>query len=185
MTAQREEDALSQLPGDLMMWVLIVSELLVFGAGLAAFLSVRITDPAGFAAAQDHLDRAAGGINTAVLITSGLCAALAARLSTAGNRVEARLWLGAAAGLGGVFLWVKAIEYIDKASAGIGTETHPFFTFYYLLTGFHAAHVVAGIIILALAAWRDSPRNIETGTAFWHMVDLVWVLLFPVIYLLR
>ncbi len=185
MKQTHDDGLLAELPGDLMMWVLIVSELLVFGAGLAAFLAVRISDPAGFAEAQDHLDRAAGGLNTVVLVTSGLCAALASRGCTNGKRKPVRLWLAAAAALGGVFLWVKAIEYGDKLAAGIGTETHPFFTFYYLLTGFHAAHVVAGMVILGLIAWYDSPRNLETGTAFWHMVDLIWVLLFPVIYLLR
>ena len=185
MTGAARPSRLAELPGDLMMWVLIVSELLVFGAGLAAFLAVRIGDPVGFAAAQDQLDRAAGGLNTAVLVTSGLCAALAVRLRALERRASARWWLAGAALLGLVFLWVKAIEYGDKIEAGIGTETHLFFTFYFLLTGFHAAHVVAGIVILILIAWRDSLGNLETGTAFWHMVDLVWVLLFPAIYLLR
>ncbi len=182
---REEEGILAELPGDLMMWVLIISELLVFGAGFAGFLAVRIGDPIGFAEAQDHLDRAAGGLNTAVLVTSGLCAALASRSRTQGRRKPARLWLAGAAALGLVFLWVKAIEYGDKLDGGIGTETHAFFTFYYLLTGFHAAHVIAGIVILGLIARYDSLRNLETGTAFWHMVDLIWVLLFPVIYLLR
>ncbi|MGB2893678.1 MAG: cytochrome c oxidase subunit 3 family protein, partial [Albidovulum sp.] len=68
---------------------------------------------------------------------------------------------------------------------GIGVETHPFFTFYYLITGFHAAHVAAGIVVLLLVAARARPREVEAGVAFWHMVDLVWVLVFPVIYLLR
>ncbi|MDT8346027.1 MAG: cytochrome c oxidase subunit 3 [Thermohalobaculum sp.] len=173
------------LPGDLMIWVLIVSELLVFGAALAAFLAVRASDAPGFAAAQDHLDRTAGALNTIVLLTSGLFAALALRAREAGRRGRARLGLGAAGLLGLVFLWVKGLEYAAKAAEGIGTETHPFFTFYYLVTGFHAAHVAAGIVILGLVAWRDSVANIETATAFWHMVDLVWVLIFPVIYLLR
>lgn len=185
MTTQVARDPLAGLPGDLMMWVLIVSELLVFGAGLAAFLGARILDPEGFAAAQDHLDRAAGGVNTIVLLTSGLFAALAVRAREQARRRDARRWLAVTAAFGVLFLAVKAVEYADKIAAGIGTETHAFFTFYYLLTGFHAAHVVAGISILGLVAWRDSPENIENGVAFWHMVDLVWVLLFPVIYLLR
>lgn len=185
MSGSEEENPLAALPGDLMMWILIVSELLVFGAGLAAFLAIRIGDPSGFAEAQDHLDRIAGGVNTAVLVTSGLFAALANRDGACGNRRSSRIWLAASAGLGLVFLWVKALEYSDKASAGIGMETHAFFTFYYLLTGFHAAHVIAGIVILGLVARYHTPRNLESGTAFWHMVDLVWVLLFPVIYLLR
>ncbi|WP_101068467.1 cytochrome c oxidase subunit 3 [Roseovarius salinarum] len=174
-----------ELPGDLMIWVLIVSELLVFGAGLAAFLAVRITDPAGFAAAQDALYRTGAGVNTMVLVTSGALAAWALRLCEAGRRMRARAALAAAAALGVVFMVVKVREYAGKAAEGIAWDTHPFFTFYYLLTGFHAAHVVAGVIVLLLVAWKDAVPNIEAGTAFWHMVDLVWVLLFPVIYLLR
>lgn len=173
------------LPGDLMIWVLIVSELLVFGAGLAAFLAVRLTDPAGFAAAQDHLHRSAAGINTIVLVTSGWLAALGAQATEAGHIPRARACLAAAAALGLVFLAVKWAEYADKAAQGIGIETHPFFTFYYLITGFHAAHVAAGVVVLALVAVRAQPREVEAGAAFWHMVDLVWILVFPVIYLLR
>ena len=175
---------LEALPGDLMIWVLIVSELLVFGAGLVAYAAVRATDPQGFAAAQESLHGTLGAINTAVLVTSGWLMALAVRFRAAGARGSARLAIGGAALLGAVFLGVKAVEYGHMITAGIGTETHAFFTFYYLLTGFHAAHVVAGIAILGLVGWRDSPENLETGAAFWHMVDLVWVLLFPVIYLL-
>ncbi|MDI3337622.1 cytochrome c oxidase subunit 3 [Defluviimonas aestuarii] len=174
-----------ELPGDLMIWVLIVSELLVFGAGLAAFLAVRLTDPVGFAEAQDHLHRTGAGINTIVLVTSGWLAALGAQATETGRIGRARACLAAAAALGLVFLAVKWVEYVDKAAQGIGVETHPFFTFYYLITGFHAAHVAAGVIVLALVAARAHPREVEAGAAFWHMVDLVWILVFPVIYLLR
>ncbi|SLN37792.1 Cytochrome c oxidase subunit 3 [Roseovarius gaetbuli] len=173
------------LPGDLMIWVLIVSELLVFGAGLAAFLAVRASDPAGFGAAQDALYRTGAGVNTVVLVTSGALAAWALRLREDAQRGPARLALVAAALLGVVFLLIKGFDYAGKAAAGITWDTHPFFTFYYLLTGFHAAHVVAGVLVLLLVAWKDTPRNIEAGAAFWHMVDLVWVILFPVLYLLR
>lgn len=172
------------LPGDLMIWVLIVSELLVFGAGLAAFLGVRLADPSGFAAAQDHLHRAAAGANTVVLVTSGWLAALGVRAVEERLADRARGLLGASASLGAVFLAVKWHEYADKARQGIDVETHPFFTFYYLITGFHAAHVAAGIVVLLVVAARSRPREVEAGVAFWHMVDLVWVLVFPVIYLL-
>ncbi|MBU1211149.1 MAG: cytochrome c oxidase subunit 3 family protein [Alphaproteobacteria bacterium] len=175
---------LGELPGDLMMWVLIVSEFLVFGAALIAFLGVRITDPAGFAADQALLDRTAGAANTIVLVTSGLCAALAVRARDTEARRQARYWLYAACLLGLVFLTVKGFEYWSKACLGIGIDTSQFFTFYYLITGFHAAHVVAGIVLLTLVSFRDSRRNMETVAAFWHMVDLVWVLLFPIIYVL-
>ena len=185
MTDATDPQQAARPPGDLMIWVLIISEILVFGAGLAAFLAVRISDPAGFADAQSHLDRVAGGLNTALLVTSGYLAAIAVRARGAGRRTAARVRLIGAALLGAVFLGVKSIEYQEKIAAGIGTETHPFFTFYYLLTGFHAAHVIAGILVLGLIVWRDSMENMENGVAFWHMIDLVWILLFPVIYLLR
>lgn len=183
-TSADDWSVLGELPGDLMMWVLIVSELLVFGAALLAFLAVRITDPAGFAADQALLDRTAGALNTVVLVTSGLCAALAVRARERDGRRTARHWLSGACLLGLLFLGIKGFEYWEKAGLGIDVETSTFFTFYYLVTGFHAAHVVAGIAVLALVARFDSLRNMETGVAFWHMVDLVWVLLFPIIYLL-
>ncbi len=175
---------IDELPGELLMWVLIISELLVFGAGLIAFMAVRLTDPVGFAEAQSHLYRTGAALNTAVLITSGYLAAQALQWRQAARRAAARMALIAAAALGVLFLIIKGAEYAGKAAQGITYETHPFFLFYYLLTGFHAAHVLAGIAILLLVAWRDDPRNIEAGAQFWHMVDLVWIMLFPVIYLL-
>ena len=177
-------DPLDELPGGLMIWVLIVSELLVFGAGLAAFLAVRITDPSEFAMAQEALHQGSAGVNTMVLVTSGLLAALATRAAETGAIPTARRLLVGAAVLGVVFLALKAHEFADLAGQGITTETNPFFTFYYLLTGFHAAHVAAGILILGIVAIRPDPEPVEVTAAFWHMVDLVWVLLFPVIYLL-
>jgi nitric oxide reductase NorE protein len=179
-----EDDGWGGLPGEPIMWILIASELLVFGAGLAAFLGARALDPETFAAGQAQLDRVAGALNTLVLVTSGFCAAVAVRRAEAGQPGATRAWLGAAAALGFAFLLIKAVEYADKAAAGIGIETDAFFTFYYLLTGFHALHVVAGMVILGLVAIRPRPANVETGAQFWHMVDLVWVLLFPVVYLL-
>ncbi len=172
------------LPGELMMWVLIMSELAVFSAGLVAFLAVRLTDPAGFAEAQTHLHRTGAAANTLVLVTSGWLAALATRAAEAGRPGRVRALLVPAILLGGVFLVLKYSEYADLFAQGIGTETHAFYTFSFLLTGFHAAHVLAGMVLLAVVGWTAAPRAVETGAAFWHMVDLVWVLLFPVVYLL-
>ncbi len=160
-----------------MIWVLILSELLVFGAGLWAFLAVRIGDPAGFAQAAAHLHPVAAGFGTMLLVTSGLFAAI----GTLQNRALP-LVIAALGGAG--FLWLKSQEWASLSRDGINTETHPFFTFYYLLTGFHAAHVVAGIILLGIVSIRMRMDETSGAVAFWHMVDLVWVLLFPVIYLL-
>lgn len=177
--------AFDEMPGELIMWVLIVSELAVFGASLMIFLAVRIGDPSGFAAAQDQLHRVSAGINTVVLVTSGLLALMAQHAAAVQQRNRARLLLAGAALLGIVFLVLKGVEYADAMAKGLGTETHPFFTFYYLLTGFHAAHVMAGVILLGIVAIRARPEAVEAGAQFWHMVDLVWVILFPVIYLLQ
>jgi nitric oxide reductase NorE protein len=176
---------LSALPGNPLMWVLIGSELAVFGAALIGYAGARARDPVGFAADQDQLDRLAGLINTAVLLTSGLFAALANVAAHDGRRDAARLWLAPAAALGVVFLAVKAREYGVELAAGHDLDSSPFFTLYFLVTGFHALHVVLGLVILAIVAFFDSPEHVETGTAFWHMVDLVWILVFPSFYLLR
>jgi nitric oxide reductase NorE protein len=166
-----------ELPHDLMIWVLIVSEMLVFGAGLWAFLAVRISDPFGFSEAAGHLHPITAGLGTMLLVTSGLFAAIGARYLTR--------WPLVLAGLGGAgFLWLKSHEWAALIGRGISTETHPFFTFYYLLTGFHAAHVIAGIAILIVVMLRRRAAEISAGVAFWHLVDLVWVAVFPVIYLM-
>ena len=177
--------ALDALPGNPMIWILIMSELLVFGGALVGFAGARIADPETFAASQASLDRLVGTINTAVLLTSGWFAALAVASAKQGVVAGVRWRLAAAGVLGLVFLAIKIMEYAEKASAGIGLETNTFFTLYFLITGFHLAHVVFGLGLLAIVAVSARTETVETGAAFWHMVDLVWVLIFPVIYLVR
>lgn len=174
---------LSTLPGNPMIWILIIGELLVFGAFFLVFAFERAHDPAGFDRSQLHLDRTIGAANTLVLITSGWLAALGARAEAAG-RNSRPLLLGAAA-LGLVFLAVKAREYAAEIGAGFTIETDTFFSLYYLLTGFHALHVVMGVVLLVVVAWLRGAEHVETGCAFWHMVDLIWVILYPLVYLIR
>lgn len=187
----REDDApadwgvLSDLPGNPLMWILILSELAVFGAFLAGFAGARLLAPDLFAESQAQLSRVYGGLNTLVLVTSGWFAALAVRNRAEGAVGRARAWLAAAGLLGVVFLGVKVFEYGAKFDAGIGIDTNTFWTLYFLMTGFHALHVVMGLGILAIVAWKASLENLETGAAFWHMVDLIWVLIYPVVYLIR
>jgi len=187
MNAAQEDrpwGALSDLPGHPMMWVLILTEVVTFGLLFATFTVTRAVLPDIFAAGQAQLDPILGGINTLVLITSGWLAAMAVETRSAGRRGTARMLLGAAMALGLVFVAIKLAEYMAKAQAGIGLETDTFFTLYFLLTGFHLLHVVLGIVILAAVALSDSVENLKTGTAFWHMVDLVWVVMYPLIYLI-
>ena len=186
--------ALSQLPGNPLMWVLIISELAVFWVFFLVFAGVRALNPVLFHAGQAALDVRMGGLNTIILVVSGWCAAKAVqartcpvvgKLDLAVQRRRCRQWLSGSALLGMGFLIVKSIEWSHEVAAGHDLESDAFFTLFYLMTGFHAAHVVMGLIVFALIAKFDSPDNIETGAAFWHMVDLVWLFLFPILYLTR
>ncbi|MCC5859858.1 MAG: cytochrome c oxidase subunit 3 family protein [Ectothiorhodospiraceae bacterium] len=187
MQAQEESDwgPLSDLPGNPLIWVLILGELVVFAAFFGVYGIARAGEREVFDASQQLLDPLMGGINTMVLLSSGLFAALAIEARARGALRTCRRWLLAAMALGLVFCIVKVYEYVDKFGQGLTLETNTFFTFYYLLTGFHFAHVIFGLGLLGLVVWRTSMANVETATAFWHMVDLIWVILYPLIYLLR
>lgn len=176
---------LSALPGNPLMWVLILSEMLVFAAAFGLYAWMRAADQALFDASQQQLSPIMGGLNTMVLLTSGLFGALAVNAVARGQVRHSRYWLLATMALGGVFCAIKVVEYSNKFSMGLTPDTNTFFAFYYLLTGFHFAHVIFGLGILALVTWRTSLANVETATAFWHMVDLIWILLYPLLYLLR
>jgi nitric oxide reductase NorE protein len=184
-TQQGGWGALSDLPGNPIMWVLIISELLVFGAFFLGFGVARMLQPELFRAGQAMLDLRLGGLNTLILVTSGWAAAKAVQARKDELVGRSRRWLALAMALGCGFLVVKGLEYADKAAHGIGIETDTFFTLFYLMTGFHALHVVMGLIVLAIVGWKNTAENLETGAAFWHMVDLVWLILFPIIYLVR
>ncbi|PWC89491.1 copper oxidase [Azospirillum sp. TSH100] len=179
---------LAALPGNLMMWILIFSELAVFGVAFIGFAIARVLDPVTFATGQAHLNGTAGALNTMVLVTSGYLAARGVAAGRRGAMAPARRAMVTAAAVGSVFLAVKAMEYSATLGAGLTIDTDAFFTLYFLLTGFHALHVVLGIVILLLVS-RSGPEtmveNLETGAAFWHMVDLVWVILYPLVYLIR
>jgi nitric oxide reductase NorE protein len=185
---EREESGwgvLEGLPGDPMMWVLVFSELVAFGLFLGAFIVARAVSPAVFASGQAALDLTLAGCNTIVLVTSGWAAAKGAASARAGEGRRARLWLLLAMALGGAFVTIKLVEYAREIGGGIGLETSVFFTLYFLLTGFHLLHVCLGIIVLAVVCRRADPLHVETGTVFWHMVDLVWIVMFPIVYLVR
>jgi len=173
------------LPGDPMMWVLVLSELVAFGLFLGAFIVTRAVRPAVFASGQAALDVTLAGYNTIVLVASGWAAAKGAASARAGEYRFARRWLALAMALGTAFVIIKLVEYAHEIGGGIGLETSVFFTLYFLLTGFHLLHVCLGIVILAVVCRSADPIHVETGTVFWHMVDLVWIVMFPIIYLVR
>lgn len=176
---------LEDLPGHPMIWVLIFSELVAFGLFLGAFMVARAIHPAVFAAGQATLDSHLAGLNTLVLVTSGWAAARGTAATRGSHRWTARGWLFGAMALGSLFIGIKLFEYAGEIALGNGLETSPFFTLYFLLTGFHLLHVGLGIVILAVVSRSAGLTGVETGAAFWHMVDLLWIVMFPIIYLVQ
>lgn len=181
------------LPGDLAMWCFILAELLVFGVFFLAYAFARTHDVELFNASQLELDRTSGVINTVLLITSSYFVVFAVNRIRHGHSRACARWLIAGMACGGAFLIVKLSEFSAKVEAGISMSTNTFYMFYLGLGFFHFMHVVLGMIILgavALKAWRGGYHasdyaGVETGAVYWHMVDLVWIVLFPLIYILN
>ncbi len=182
-----------RLPGDLAVWFFILAELLAFGVFLVAYAFARAHDVAHFDAGQLGLDRDAGAVNTLLLLTSSFFVVRAVQCAAADRARAAAPWLAAAFACGAGFVAVKLAEYADKFAAGMSLSSSTFDMFYLLLTGFHFMHVLLGLVILA-ALWngartgRYGPgrlNGMESGAAYWHMVDLVWLVLFPLVYLMR
>jgi nitric oxide reductase NorE protein len=184
------------LRGDLAVWVFILAELLAFGVFFLAYAFARARHPAEFDAAQAALDRQAGALNTLLLVSSSALVAHAVALirsaTAQASRHAAHSLLGAiACGLG--FIVVKGHEYATHFAAGMELSSSTFSMFYLGLTGFHFFHVLLGLAVLSVL-WRQTARGaytatnangLESGAAYWHMVDLVWLVLFPLVYVMR
>lgn len=181
------------LPGDFAIWIFILAELLVFGIFFLAYAFARSRNVELFNASQLLLDRQAGAINTVVLITSSYFVVRAVAAIKENRARPCAHWLGAAIALGGVFVVIKLAEFHAKFAAGINLSTNTFYMFYLSLTFFHFMHVLLGMVILAavmLKARRggyDAVQHtgVETAASYWHMVDLVWIILFALVYVIR
>lgn len=180
-------------PGDLAIWVFILAEMLAFGVLFVVYAFSRAQNVELFNASQLTLSRTAGAINTLVLLTSSWCVVRAVSAISRDDAVHCVRWLAAAVALGAVFVAVKLWEFHAKYHAGIGLDTNDFYTFYYTLTGFHFLHVLMGMTILGFVIAKarrggysaGDHVGVETGASFWHMVDLLWIILFPLVYVMR
>lgn len=175
-TATETEDEADAL----LLWVLAWSELAVFGILLGAVLVMGMLQPQVFAAARAHLNPALAAVNTLVLMTSGWQAALAARRGA--PLAQRRRALVLAALLGLLFVAIKLYEYSGEIEAASGSA-YVFFDLYFLITGFHLLHVLFGAGVLLAVAVRPVRSNVVLITTLWHVVDLIWVVMFPIIYL--
>ena len=183
------------------MWAFLATEVLFFGALIAAYFNYRIWFGADFIAAARMTKVALGTANTAVLLTSSACMAMAVSSFEAGSKRAPPLWLAATAILGLVFIGIKAteswLEYQEHLVPALnfdfpryGGVTEIFFIFYFCATGLHAVHLLIGISIVAWLAWAIGSGRIRPGGSttrliglYWHFVDIVWIFLFPLIYL--
>jgi cytochrome c oxidase subunit 3 len=189
------------------MWVFLVTEVMFFGGVFATYMVYRVLYPEAFAHASQHLDETLGGFNTFVLLTSSLTMALGVRAAHLGRSKQVALMITLTIFLGVVFLGVKFYEYYDKYEQGlmplfglpfdyVGPSelrgpTQIFYGLYFAMTGIHAAHMIIGVVILSLfispaLLGRYSGGNflpVEIVGLYWHFVDLVWIFLFPLLYL--
>ncbi len=175
--------------GRLGMWLLVVGELIIFGGLIACYLLYRLRYPEWEEAAS-HTNMLLGAINTFVLLTSSYTVVLAHKAAIHENVSKARTFLLITILLGLVFLGIKVVEYSEKIAAGY-TIAGPslFWSFYYTATGLHALHVIVGMIALFVIRQqiRSGPylHRVELGALYWHMVDIIWIFLFPLFYIAK
>lgn len=172
--------------GRLAMWWFLASEIVIFGGLICIFLLMRWRH-SEWSAEAAHTLSAAGAINTFVLLTSSLSAVLAHDAVEKGALQKAARYLGYTL-IGGVaFLGIKSYEYAHEIGAGLVPSKSMFWSFYYLMTGLHAVHVIAGMIAIFVVMLgvrkNQNPQRVELVGIYWHFVDVVWIFLFPLLYL--
>jgi nitric oxide reductase NorE protein len=178
-------------PGGLVIWILILLELLTFGMALFVMVYMHRSEVALFTNMAQMLDLRLGTLNTVVLLSSGYAMAISVLALENGARKRSDYFFVGSMALGMIFLLVKFVEYRSKYAQGLTLGENTFMDFYWLLTGFHAIHILVGILMLvsirlgrrgqtdaeALSYW-------ESGAAFWHLCDLIWLMIFPALYIL-
>jgi heme/copper-type cytochrome/quinol oxidase subunit 3 len=174
--------------GRLAVWWVIASEIVIFGGLLGSYIMHRLAHDAWTEQAA-HTNMWIGAFNTFVLLTSSLMAVLAHKAATEGNGPKAARLLGFTM-LGGVtFVIVKAFEWSNEIHHGFTITSNTFWSFYYTAAGLHALHVIAGVILMGIVA-GEARRNLELHRVeligiYWHFVDVVWIFLFPLLYIAK
>lgn len=178
-------------PGGILLWIIIFLELFTFGIALIAMIYSGKEAPELFHESRLYLNSTIGAVNTIFLIVSGFFMAVSVHNLKQQKLDKTKLFLKLTMLGGLLFLALKGYEYFDKIDAGFSIDYNTFFTYYWMLTLFHVVHVIVGLVILASVYFGLSTTNsttkledVEASAAFWHMCDLIWLLLFPIIYLL-
>ena len=185
------------------MWLFLVTEVMFFGGLLMAYLLYRVWYPEGWAEGSRELDIVLGGINTAVLIASSLTMALGVRAAQTGSHRATINWLVLTIAFGLTFLVIKFFEYRHKfeihhvpgfdwvVTGPHANEMFLFVSLYFSLTGLHALHMIIGVGLMSVITWMAYKRRfspmwytpVEMAGLYWHFVDIVWIFLFPLLYL--
>lgn len=181
------------LPGEPGVWIIVIGDLILFSLFFGVFLSYRADDVALYLKSQQALNQGCGAINTLLLLTSSWFVVRAIHFAKAGDAPEARALITRAMLCGSGFVGVKIFEYSEKIMAGISVSTNDFFMFYFVLTGIHFLHLLIGMGVLAFIRARTGRAHLtsgdiallECGASFWHLVDVLWIVLFPLLYLVH
>ena len=178
-------------PGGILMWIIIFLELITFGMAIVSFVYFGKQNSELYHQSRLQLNTSFGAINTFFLLTSGYFMANAVHQFKENNIQKSSFYFKLTMLGGFLFILLKSIEYYHKIEAGISLDTNIFFSFYWMLTGFHVIHIIIGLVILSLTNYGMNKQNSETTIedieacgAFWHLCDLIWLLLFPVLYLI-
>jgi nitric oxide reductase NorE protein len=189
--AEADTKSEAHLPANKDMWVFVLGDLVIFGSYFIIFMIYRNQERDLFLASQQHLSLNVGVLNTLVLVASSWFVARSVQLTRAGDYGRA-MRLTVFGGLCGVaFILIKAYEWSSKIGHGFTFGSNDFFTFYYMLTGVHLFHVALGLVFLGVTYFElRNPKfrrvtMVETGATYWHMVDLIWVVIFALVYVMR
>jgi nitric oxide reductase NorE protein len=183
------------IPGEWGIWAFILTDFSVFGGYFGVFVVLHGRQPEVFRAGSEALSPTHGAVNTVFMLTASLFIALAVQYLRHGRVPTARRLLVAAGLCGAAFIINKPIEWAGQLSAGNGPHRNEFFQLYFLLTGIHLLHVLAAMVVVTLL-WRKAgrvrvrltapqTRFVENGASYWHLVDLIWMVLFALFYLVR
>ncbi|MFT3666911.1 cytochrome c oxidase subunit 3 family protein [Piscinibacter sp.] len=183
----------TRVPGEAGIWVLVFGDMMMFSLFFAIFLYYRGADVALFTESQARLNQGYGAINTFIMLSSSWFVAMAVRAAREKPGKATPRLLMAAVACGALFGVIKVLEYGEKIRAGIFLTTNDFFMYYFMFTGIHFAHVALGMVALVLLARHTRSgvytpttlRNLESGASFWHLVDLLWIVLFALLYLVK
>lgn len=197
-----DEKTIRELPGDFAIWIFIFAELTVFAIFFFCYSWMHSHNLEMFEAGQANLHPEAGLINTAALISSSYTIAVAIIFAKHGKLRQGQMALLLSIFLGLVYVFTKLWEYQELLDAGYSLSTNNFYMFYFFTTGFHFMHVVLGLAVLLIMLFRIMPANslnaetravegktselgnLESAASYWHMVDLLWIILFPLVYVL-